>query len=123
MGGNATPLIADLCLQWCEYCYVIKVVKTDCALAKLLSYNCRHLDDICTVKLKYFGDIAKDVYDNIFLLGCCTCSHKQHAFLDLYIRVIDHKFVTGIYHKVDHFNLEVIIYLFHKQITPSNQCI
>ena len=43
MGGNALPFIADLYLLWCEYCYMTKVVKTDYALAKLLSYNCRHL--------------------------------------------------------------------------------
>ena len=119
MDGNATPLIVDLYLSECEYCYMIKVVKTDCASANLLLYNCRHLDDICTVNLKYFGDIARDVYDNILLLGCCTCSHAQDTFLDLYIRVIDHKFVIGIYYKVDHFNFEVIICPFHKQITPQ----
>ena len=32
--------------------------------------------------------------------------------MDLYIRVIDDKFVTGIYHKVDDFNFEVINYPF-----------
>ena len=32
--------------------------------------------------------------------------------MDLYIRVIDDKFVTGIYHKVDDFNFEVISYPF-----------
>ena len=32
--------------------------------------------------------------------------------MDLYIRVIDDKFVTGIYHKVDDFNFEVICYPF-----------
>ena len=32
--------------------------------------------------------------------------------MDLYIRVIDGKFVTGIYHKVDDFNFEVISYPF-----------
>ena len=32
--------------------------------------------------------------------------------MDLYIRVVDHKFITGIYHKVDDFNFEVISYPF-----------
>ena len=61
MGGNASPFIADLYLSWCEYCYMTKVVKTDYTLAKLLSYNCRYLDDICTINLQNFGDIAKDI--------------------------------------------------------------
>ena len=37
-------------------------------------------------------------------------TNKTH--LDLYIRVVDHKFITGIYHKVDDFNFEVISYPF-----------
>ena len=32
----------------------------------------------------------------------------QDTFLDLFIRVVDGKFVTGIYHKMDDFNFEVI---------------
>ena len=112
MGGNASPFIADLYLSWCEYCYMTKVVKTDYTLAKLLSYNCRYLDDICTINLQNFGDIAKDIYDNTLLLEGSTCSYKQDTFLDLYICVVDHEFITGFYHKVDDFNFEVISYPF-----------
>ena len=49
MGGNASTFIADLYFSLCEYCYMTKVVKTNYALAKLLSYNRKYLDDICTV--------------------------------------------------------------------------
>ena len=68
------------------------------------SYNCRYLDDFCTVNLEYSCDIAKDKYDDTLLLEGSNCSQKQDAFLDLYIRVVDSKFVTGIYPKVDDFN-------------------
>ena len=112
MGGNASPFIADLYLSWCEYCYVTKLTKTDYNLAKRLSYNCRYLDDICTVNLKDFDTISKDIYDNTLILEGSTCSYKRDNFLDLYIRVIDGKFVTGVYHKVDDFNFEVISYPF-----------
>ena len=106
------PFIAALYLSWCEYCYMTKIVKNDYAMAKLLSYNCRYLDDICTVNFKYFGDIAKYIYDSTLLLEGSACSYKQDTFLDLYIRDVDGKFVTGIYHKVDDFNFEVINYPF-----------
>ena len=89
-----------------------KVVKTDYALAKLLTYTCRYLDDICTINLQNFGDIAKDMYDNALLLEGSTCSYKQDTFSDLHIRVVDHKFITGIFHKVGDFNFEVIRYPF-----------
>ena len=88
-----------------------KLTKTDYNLAKRLSYNCRYLDDICTV-LKDFETIPKDIYDNTLILEGSTCSYKRDNFLDLYIRVIGDKIVTGIYHKVDDFNFEVISYPF-----------
>ena len=112
MGGNASPFIADLYLSWCEYCYVTNIVKKDYLLAKKLSYNCRYLDDICTVNLKGFGTIAKNIYDTTLLLEGSTSSYKWDNFLDLYIRIIDGKFVTGIYHKVDDFSFEVISFPF-----------
>ena len=89
-----------------------KIVKTDYAMAKLLSYNCRYLDDICTVNFKYFGDVAKDIYDSTLLLEGSACSYNLDTFSDLYIRVVDGKFETGIYHKVADFNFDVINYPF-----------
>ena len=62
MGGNASHFIADLYLSWYEYCYMTNVVKTDYAMAKLLSYGCRYFDDICTVNLKYLGHFAIYIY-------------------------------------------------------------
>ena len=62
--------------------------------------------------LKDFGTISKDIYDNTLILEGSTCSCKRDNFLYLYIWVIDDKFVTGIYHKVDDFNFEVISYPF-----------
>ena len=92
--------------------YVFYVCPNRQISAKRLSYNCRYLDDICTVNLKDFDTISNDIYDNTLILEGSTCSYKRDNFLDLYIRVIDGKFVTGIYHKVDDFNFEVISYPF-----------
>ena len=62
--------------------------------------------------MKDFDIISKDIYDNTLILEGSTCSYKRDNFLDLYIRVIDDKFVTGIYHKVDDFNFDFISYPF-----------
>ena len=67
-------------------------------MCKLLSYKLHILHH----------DIAKDIYDNTLLLEGSTCRYKQDTFFHLYIRVVDHKFITGIYHKVDDFNFKVI---------------
>ena len=63
-------------------------------------------------KFERFWHHLKDIYDNTLILEGSTCSYKRDNFLDLYIRIIDGKFVTGIYHKVDDFNFEVISYPF-----------
>ena len=112
MGGNALPFITDLYLSWWEYCYMTKLSSENWLCFGKVACNCRYLDDICTINLQNFGDIAKDIYDNTILLEGSTCSHKQDTCLDLHIRVVDHKFITGIYHKVNDFSFEVISYLF-----------
>ena len=38
MCGIASPIIADLNVSWCEYCYMTKVVKVT-----LLCQNCYHI--------------------------------------------------------------------------------
>ena len=96
IGSNASPIIADLYLSWWEYCYMTKIIKTDYTMAKLLLYNCWYWDDICTVDLEYFDDIAKDIYDSTLLLESSVCSYKQITFLDLYIRVVDGKLVSNV---------------------------
>ena len=53
------------------------------------------------------------------LLEGSTCSYEQDIFLDLYIRVVDHKFITCIYHKVDDFNFELISYHFRQSNVHS----
>ena len=46
----------------------------------------------------------------VLVIANCNC--KQDTFLDLYIRVVDHEFITGIYHKIDDFKFEVISHPF-----------
>ena len=101
--------ISDLHLLWCKYCYMNKVVKTDCALGKLLSYNCRYLGDICTVKSKYFGDMVNDIYDNTMLLEDSAFNYKHDTFLNLDIRLVDETFVTSVYHKDYGFHFDAFI--------------
>ena len=57
-----------------------KVVKTDYAKAKLLSYDCKYLDNIWTVNFKYFDEITKDIYDNKLSLEDSACRYKQNTF-------------------------------------------
>ena len=96
MGGNASSFIADLYLSWCEYCYMTKVVKLT-----MFRQTCFHIiADIWMISVQLIYRILVTLlktyrkpycYRKVEFYSC-----KQDTFLDLYIRVVDHKFITGI---------------------------
>ena len=108
MGGNCSPLIADLYLAWLEYKYITNIMKTDFSLAKKLSYNSRYIDDIITPNVSDFLSIAALIYPKEVPLIKSTSNNLHDCFLDLDITVTNFTFITKIYHKVDLFNFEVI---------------
>ena len=121
MGGNCSPLIADLYLSWLEYKYVLDIMnKKNFTLAKSLSSNSRYIDDIITPNTTNFLDIAASIYPKELPLEMSTNNHLHDCFLDLDIMVLNDKFITKIYHKVDLFNFEVISYPFPDSNIPSS---
>ena len=91
MGGNASPLIADLFLAHLEFRYMDKIVSSkspeNLRMAKELSN---------------FMICSKDIYPESIPL----------TFLDLDITLEENRFITKIYHKVDDFDFEVVSFLF-----------
>ena len=112
MGGNASPLIADLYLSWCEYIYIKNLTRTDINLAKQLNHISRYLDDIAVVNYRLFLDLAASIYHHTLKLESNDHDHTWDTFLDLFIRIVRDKFLVGIYHKVDDFNFDVINFPF-----------
>jgi hypothetical protein len=112
MGGNASPLIADLYLSWCEFIYMMDLAKYNYTLAYSLKHTSRYLDDIATVNYRSFLYISKDVYHSSLVLDKNDHDHTWDTFLDLFIRIKNKRFIIGIYHKVDDFNFEVINFPF-----------
>ena len=116
MGGNASPFIADLCLAWAEYTFMMDLSQSnepaDIELCKLLSNNSRYIDDISVLNYLSFGDLSKRIYHEELLLEESTFGYHYDHFLDLNIRIFAEKFVVGIYHKVDDFDFEVISFPF-----------
>ena len=120
MGGNCSPLIADLYLSWLEYKFMKDLMPTDFPLAKKLSSNSRYIDDIITPNIPNFLDIASSIYPKELPLEISSSNHLHDCFLDLDIVVKNDKFITKIYHKVDLFNFEVISYPFPDSNIPSH---
>ena len=113
MGGNASPLIADLFLAKLEFRYTNKLVSSktpeNLRMAKKLSNNSRYIDDIGVFNMNNNNDFmicSKDIYpESIPLTAGCIENHKD-TFLDLDITIEENRFVTKIYHKVEDFDLK-----------------
>ena len=120
MGGNASPFIADLYLSWCEFIYMQSLAKTDIDLARKFEFNSRYLDDIGVINYLGFSDIAKKIYHPTLVLEKSDHSSRWDTFLDLFIRIMDNKFIIGIYHKVDDFSFDVISFPFPESNVQSS---
>ena len=81
-------------------------------MARKLSLNSRYLDDIAVINYLGFGAVAKFIYNSSLSLEESDFGYHYDHFLDLNIRIINNKFVIGIYHKVDDFDFEVISFPF-----------
>ena len=84
----------------------------DIQLCKLLSNNSRYIDDISVLNYLSFGELSKRIYHEELILEESSFGYHYDHFLDLNIRIFGGKFIVGIYHKVDGFDFEVIIFPF-----------
>ena len=124
MGGNASPLIADLFLANLEFKYMNKLVNTkqdnfnynrNIRLAKKLSNNSRYIDDIlvCGIRdINKFLQYSSEIYPDSIPLTAGNTDHLKDTFLDIDIQIERDNFNTKIYHKVDDFNFEVVSFPF-----------
>ena len=73
MGGNASPLIADLYLSWLEYQYLSKLVTNkDFNLLHKLKYYSHYINDIITPNVENFLEIATHIYPTEISLQIVT---------------------------------------------------
>ena len=119
MGGNASPLIADLFLANLEFKYMDKLVSSKSSdnlrLAKRLSNNSRYIDDIAVCNMNDINDFvvcSNDIYPNSIPLTAGCIENNKDTFLDLDICIDEGRFVTKIYHKVDDFDFDVVSFPF-----------
>ena len=119
MGGNCSPLLADLFLCHCEYIYMSTLVKNKkFGLARLLSHTCRYIDDLCIVNYKYFHKLIEVIYPEDLIAERSGSNDKNVDYLDVKID-IGTVLRTSVFHKVDHFNFPVILLTFPESLIPS----
>ena len=119
MGGNASPLIADLFLANLEFKYMDKLVSSkspeNLRMAKKLSNNSRYIDDIGVCNMNNNNEFmicSKDIYPESIPLTTGCIENDKDTFLDLDITLVENRFITKIYNKVDDFDFEVVSFPF-----------
>ena len=119
MGGNASPLIADLFLANLEFKYMDKLVSSkspeNLRMAKKLSNNSRYIDDIGVCNMNNNNEFmicSTDIYPESIPLTTGCIENDKDTFLDLDITLEENRFITKIYNKVDDFDFEVVSFPF-----------
>ena len=124
MGGNASPLIADLFLLSLEFKFMKNLVdsknKDNLLLAKTLSNNSRYIDDILVCNSNDFKDIANKIYPNSIPLTQGNNDDYMENFLDINIVITNDKCILKIYHKVEDFDFNVISFPFPSSNIDNN---
>ena len=68
MGGNCSPLLADIFLIFCKFPFMQKLMKEKKKIrfAKILSHTCHYVDYICVVNYNFFDRHLHKIYpDNL----------------------------------------------------------
>ena len=121
MGGNCSPLLADLFLCHCEFIYMSNLVKNKkFGLAKLLSNTSRYIDDLCIINYKHFNSLINVIYPEDLIAERNGLDDKNIDYLDVKINIGDDLLRTSVFHKVDNFNFPVILLTFPQSLIPIN---
>jgi hypothetical protein len=95
MGGNASPLLADLTLCGMEYDYM-KATRIPRPLVV------RYIDDLLVINNPNFATTARQIYDPSLKLDI-THNGRECFYLDLDVKVINGRVEVGLYNKTDSF--------------------
>ena len=121
MGGNCSPLLADLFLCFCEYTFMSNLLKEKkFGLAKKLSNISRYIDDIAVVDYKWFERMLSKIYPNSLVANRSGESDTCVDYLDVNVNIIGENIVTDVFHKVENFNFEVALYTNVNSNIPYN---
>ena len=119
MGGNSSSQLADLSLAKSEYNYMQSLLKAKkLNLAKLLSNNCRYVDDLITVNYLNFENLIASIYPSDLKMERSGNDNKLINYLDITIDIGDNSITTNVYNKVDDFNFPVVMYTFPQSNMP-----
>ena len=115
MGGNASPLIADLALSMMEFKYLEKH-----SISTNQGVLTRYIDDILAVNINV-SDLIANCYDKSLKINDETGNHSSISYLDIHIDSENQKLL--LYNKTKVFNFEVIKAYHQSSCVPASMII
>ena len=108
MGTDCAPLLANLFLFFYEYKYIKSKLSTNHKEAILFKHTVRYIDDLLTLNNPLFEAEIPKIYPPELELKKTTEAIDRLSYLDLYIDIIDHQFITSVYDKRDSFKFSIV---------------
>ena len=119
MGGNSSSQFADLSLAKSEFNYMKSLLKDKkLNLARLLSNNCRYVDDLNIINYLNFENLISTIYPPDLKMERSGDNNKIIDYLDITITIGQSSISTNLYNKVDDFNFPVVMYTFPQSNMP-----
>ena len=115
MGGNASPLMADLTLSMMEF----EFAKNEPATNRDIEYWKRYIDDILIANYHRFMEVASTVYASELVLERTNETFEAAPFLDLALDV-SNQLTISVYNKTDDFSFKVLRYCFADSNVHTN---
>ena len=109
MGGNASPMLADLTLSMIEFEYLSK--QQNLNIARTFGKVYRYMDDIAVIGEGDFKQVFNQIYPDSLQLEETSTSEKESNFLDLTISIEpNNTILTKLYNKTDDYTFRVVRY-------------
>lgn len=118
MGGNSSPIIADLVLSILEYKFLTD--KDNATFAKQVNNSFRYIDDLLCTCSKELSLKVHRIYPAELTLEATAEEEYSASFLDLKID-IKPKLSFGVYNKTDYFPFKVTRYTFSDSNVSYNK--
>lgn len=87
-------------------------------LARLLSSTTRYIDDVCIFNYKHFNTLLSKIYPADLIAERNGNNNTSVEYLDVKLDVCYDGLHTSVYHKVEQFSFEVILFTFPQSLLP-----
>jgi len=122
MGGNASPMLADLFLLSYEMNFMLNFRRENPTTYNAMCTVVRYLDDLMVVNFPEFDRLKARIYPEEMEISKTNENSTEAVYLDIRFSIENEQFVTSVYHKIDEFNFPVVSLPFLESNVNSHLC-